>query len=118
MSISSEFLSCSLKLLRSHLPGNVDTSDGQLMMEVQGQDSAEIVKRAVYELVQKGLKGILRRADVATALGEATLLHPEMGSTIVDILALTDAETTSLAGASKEERDRLPGECDEPAVVD
>ena len=75
---------------------------------MEGGDSAEIVKRAVYELIQKGLKGILRRDAVATALGEATLLHPEMGSTIVDVLALTDAETV-MGPAAKEERDRLVG---------
>ena len=83
------------------------------MMEVgsggSGHSSAEaeVVKRALYELVQKGLKGVLKREVVATALGEASLLHPEMGSTIVDVLALADTETNTVPTTNKEERDRL-----------
>ena len=70
------------------------------------ESSPDIVKRALYELLQKGLKGVFRRDAVATALGEATLLHPEMPSVVVDVLALVDTETTTMGGSTKEERDR------------
>jgi len=81
------------------------------MMEtaVVTESSPDIVKRALYELLQKGLKGVFRRDAVATALGEATLLHPEMPSVVVDVLALVDTETTTMGGSTKEERDRLVG---------
>ena len=94
----------SLKFLRNGLPNPDTTGPEHALMD--GPNSGS-VSRALYELVQKGLKGILKRDQVAQALGEATTLHPEMASLVVDILCLTDQETNMLD--VKDERERMVG---------
>lgn len=73
-----------------------------------GLDNSDIdsgLKRLIYELIWKSLKNILNREACVKTIGEISIMHPEMGCLIVDILSLIDTETMLIGG--KEERERF-----------
>ena len=73
-----------------------------------GIDNPEVdclLKRRIYELIWKTLKNVLNREACVRSLGELSVMQPQMGCLIVDILSLIDTETMLIGG--KEERDRF-----------
>ena len=90
-----------MKSIRSLLPPEDENFEG-------GIDNPEVdclLKRRIYELIWKTLKNILNREACVRSLGELSVMQPQMGCLIVDILSLIDTETM-LIGV-KEERDRF-----------
>ena len=73
-----------------------------------GIDNPEVdclLKRRIYELIWKTLKNVLNREACVRSLGELSIMQPQMGCLIVDILSLIDTETMLIGG--KDERDRF-----------
>lgn len=53
------------------------------------------LKRALHDLLSRGVRGQLKREQVASAVAEMVVARPEIGSLIVDVLCLSDLETMS-----------------------
>ena len=90
-----------MKSIRTLLPPEDEKSGG-------GLDNAAVdslLKRRIYDLIWKSLKNILNKDACVRTLGELSIMQPEMGCLIVDILSLVDTETMLIGG--KEERERF-----------
>lgn len=71
------------------------------------QDQNSCLKRLIYDLLWKGLKGVLKRDQAASALGELSAIGADVTSSVVDVLSVVDTET-ALMGI-KDDRDRFVG---------
>uniref|UniRef100_A0A0K2TBN1 THO complex subunit 2 n=1 Tax=Lepeophtheirus salmonis TaxID=72036 RepID=A0A0K2TBN1_LEPSM len=72
--------------------------------EIYSLKNVENLKRLIYELIWKYLKGTLKRDQVLNAFSEMIGYHKEVASLICDILGVVDLETNQ-----REERDRYDG---------
>ena len=90
-----------MKSIRAVMPPEDERNGG-------GLDNPEVdslLKRHIYDLIWKALKNVLNRDACVRTLGEISIMQPEMGCLIVDILSLIDTETMLIGG--KEERERF-----------
>ncbi|CRK88716.1 CLUMA_CG002522, isoform A [Clunio marinus] len=62
------------------------------------------VTRAIYDLVCSGIKGILKKDALQTALTELIFIHKDIASIILDIFHVLDTETQSQTDFTVEER--------------
>ncbi|CAO1439091.1 unnamed protein product [Diamesa hyperborea] len=68
-------------------------------------DDTELeITRAIYDLIQVGIKGGLKKDSVLSTLADLTYMHRDIASIIMDIFCVLDAETTSQTEYTTEER--------------
>ena len=71
-------------------------------------DSSKLneIRKAIHELLWKCLRGHLKRDQTIQTIGELTTFHNELGSVIIDTLALVDIETSMLNNEKEREEVR------------
>ncbi|CAH1159617.1 unnamed protein product [Phaedon cochleariae] len=75
------------------------------LFDVHGKSSN--IVHFIHELIEKGVKGVIRKESVVSTLQELVSLHPDVPSIILDVLNLTDAITSQTEGDDSKDRNNF-----------